>query len=112
MYAHICVCECARERAHIFMCLCVCVHSGHLMVVTLMLTQANVFGILWINAPCKGLELELVLTQATVLAQQHMASHKGRSLFSGCKVHRDKSPGRKATWQLLLHPSSPATVSV
>lgn len=46
--------------------LCVCVHNSLPAVVTLMLTQANIFSIPWINASAEGLE-ELLLTQAKLL---------------------------------------------
>jgi len=59
------VCVCVRMSAS----LCGCVYNSHPEVVTLMPAQTNVFSILRINAPSEGLEVELLLSQAKVLAR-------------------------------------------
>ncbi len=95
MRTFVCVSMHAHENACIFVCLCICMHDSPPVVDTLMLTQANVITTPWTNAPLEGLEEELLLTQTKVLAHKHVAGQKWRSLFVGCKVHRDKSPKGK-----------------
>lgn len=65
----VCMCECAcMWESMCLCCLCTCMHNSPAVAVILMLSLANVFIILWINASSEGLELELLLTQARMLA--------------------------------------------